>query len=311
MYKLWKYYNQNRLKVWTIILAIILGLAIIRSLNISFKNKQNTNDKEETTSNVVSYNNESKSMVNGGSVSNSYSEDFGKLIDQFFTYCIEQDWHRAYSMVSDDTKQVFYQTEEIFKSNYCKDKFDGDKQFSFQSWSSSDNLFIYQVKIFDNMITTGKTNDNYVEEYVTIDNNSEECKLNLNSYLGRKIINEKTEDDNLSVQVINVDKYLDYQVYTLSIKNKNNFSILLDTRRKTNTCYAKDKSNNKFEAVLYENKDEDLKFEAYEMKTIKIKFNVANRRNLEIKSINFTDIVDSEKYAEKANIEAEKFEANM
>lgn len=311
MYKLWKYYNQNRLKVWTVILAIIFGFAIIRSLNMSFKNKDSKSNTEEKNSNVGSYSNESKSMVNGGSVSNSYSEDFGKLIEQFFTYCIEHDWYRAYSMVSDDTKQVFYQTEEIFESNYCKDKFEGDKQFSFQSWSSSDSLFIYQVKIFDNMITTGKTNDNYVEEYVTIDKNRGEFKLNLNSYLGRELINKKTENEDLSVQIINVDKYLDYQVYTLSIKNKNNFSILLDTRRKTNTCYVKDKSDNKFEAVLYENKYEDLKFESYEMKTVKIKFNVVNRKNLEIKSINFTDIVDNEGYAGNSNIETKKFEANM
>ena len=83
MYKLWKYYNQNRIKVWSIILAIILGFALIKTLNINLKNKK-VEDKE-TTSNVVSYNNESKSMVNGGSVSNKYSEDLGKFINQFFT----------------------------------------------------------------------------------------------------------------------------------------------------------------------------------------------------------------------------------
>ena len=169
MYKLWKYYNQNKLKVWAIILAIIFGLALIRTININFKNEKKEG-KETTSNNVVSYNNESKSMVDGGSVSKKYSEDLGKFINQFFTYCIEHDPYTAYSMLSDDTKQELYPTEELFEKNYYQNKFAGNKEFSFQSWSSSNNICIYQVKIFDNMLATGKTSDNYIEDYVTISN---------------------------------------------------------------------------------------------------------------------------------------------
>ena len=305
MYKLWKYYNQNRIKVWSIILAIILGFALIKTLNINLKNKK-VEDKE-TTSNVVSYNNESKSMVNGGSVSNKYSEDLGKFINQFFTHCIEHDPYTAYSMLSNDTKQLFYPTEELFERNYYQSKFTEDKQFSFQSWSSSNNIFIYQVKIFDNMLATGKTSDNYIEEYVTISNENGEYKLNLNSYLGKKIINKKAENNDVIIQVLKVDRYLDYEVYSLSIQNKKDKSIILDTRKKDGTCYIEDKLNNKFDALLYENKDIDFEYSPNEKKTIQIKFNDAYRSNLEIKSINFTDIIVDSDYTNNTQSQEENF----
>mgnify|MGYP004510215197 FL=1 len=305
MYKLWKYYNQNRIKVWSIILAIILGFVLIKTLNINLKNKK-VEDKE-TTSNVVSYNNESKSMVNGGSVSNKYSEDLGKFINQFFTHCIEHDPYTAYSMLSNDTKQLFYPTEELFERNYYQSKFTEDKQFSFQSWSSSNNIFIYQVKIFDNMLATGKTSDNYIEEYVTISNENGEYKLNLNSYLGKKIINKKAENNDVIIQVLKVDRYLDYEVYSLSIQNKKDKSIILDTRKKDGTCYIEDKLNNKFDALLYENKDTDFEYSPNEKKTIQIKFNDAYRSNLEIKSINFTDIIVDSDYTNNTQSQEENF----
>ena len=92
------------------------------------------------------------------------------------------------------------------------------------------------------------------------------------------------------------------------MKNKN---ILLDAKRKNKTCFVEDKNNNKFEAVLYENTDDDLDFQANETKTIKIKFNITNRVGLEIKSINFTDIVDKVEYKNNPKIEGMSFKAEI
>ena len=164
MHKLLRYYNQNRLKIWAILLAIVLGYALLQVLNsaIANHNTEENNEQETTSNNVVSYRNESESMVTGGRVSSTYSEQIGQVINQFFTYCVNHDPQRAYDMVSNNTKQVLYQTEELFEKNYYKNKFNGNKQFSFQSWSRTDTLYIYQVRIFDNMLATGQTSDNYI-----------------------------------------------------------------------------------------------------------------------------------------------------
>lgn len=310
MYKLWRYYNQNRVKVWTVIITIILVYSLIKILNIQARNKK-PETKKETTSNVVSYRNESESMVSGKSIPNEYKDKFGSFIDQFFTACIEHDIKTAYSMLSNDTKQELYQTEKLFEKNYYENKFTGDKQFSFQSWSNTDGVYIYQVKIFDNMLSTGNTNDNYIEEYVALKVENGEYKLNINSYLGRNTINKKSEDDKLAVQVVRADRYLDYEIYIINIQNKTNKKLILDAKRKTNTCYVQDNLDNKFEALLYENKDEDLIFNPNEVKTIQIKFSDANRSNMKIKSINFTDIVYSSEYNNNTNIKGENFKIDI
>lgn len=310
MHKLLRFYNQNRLKIWAILLAIVLGYALLRILNSAIANQnteENNNEQETTSNNVVSYRNESESMVTGGSVSDLYSDEIGAFINQFFTYCVNHEPQRAYEMVSNDTKQLLYQTESLFEKNYYENRFSGNKQFSFQSWSRTDGLYIYQVRIFDNMLATGQTSDNYIEEYVTITVEEGSYKLNLNSYLGKKQLNVRDEDDNLSVQVFMVDRYLDYEVYTLNIQNKTSGTILLDTKRKTNSCYVVDSIGNKFEALLYENSDEDLEFSPNEMKTIQIRFSDAYREGLQIKSINFTDIVNSEEFEQAKDIEGTEF----
>ena len=310
MHKLLRFYNQNRLKIWAILLAIVLGYALLRVLNSAIANQntdENNNEQETTSNNVVSYRNESESIVTGGRVSDLYSDEIGAFINQFFTYCVNHEPQRAYEMVSNDTKQLLYQTESLFEKNYYENRFSGNKQFSFQSWSRTDGLYIYQVRIFDNMLATGQTSDNYIEEYVTITVEEGSYKLNLNSYLGRKQLNVKDEDDNLSVQVVMVDRYLDYEVYTLNIQSKTDTTILLDTKRDTSSCYVVDSIGNKFEALLYENSDEDLEFSPKEMKSIQIRFSDAYREGLQIKSINFTDIVNSEEYEQNQDIQGTEF----
>ena len=161
------------------------------------------------------------------------------------------------------------------------------------------------------MLATGKTSDNYIEEYIAVTTEGGESKINLNGYLGKTIIGKKVEDDNIAINVAKVDKYLDYEIYTVNIQNKTNKNILLDAKRKNKTCFVEDKNNNKFEAVLYENTDDDLDYQANETKTIKIKYNITNRVGLEIKSINFTDIVDKVEYKNNPKIEGMSFKAEI
>lgn len=313
MYKLWKYYNQNKLKVWAVILAIILGWLLLQVVNNFLKeaNKQKNIDNEETTSNVVSYSNESKAIISEGSVSSKYSDDLAEMINQFYTYCVEHNPQRAYEMLADDTKSELYPTEELFESLYYNSKFQGNKQFSFQAWSIVNDLYVYQVRIYDNMLSTGKTDDDYIEDFVTIVPDEESYKLNIGSYLGKEIINKKEENDMISIEVSIVDRYLDYEIYTLRIKNQTDRNIILDTRRNEDSCYVVDRLDNKFDAFLYENNEEDLLFSPQESKTIKIKFNVAYRDTLKILSMYFNDIVYLDEYNSDENIEGNIFKIQL
>ena len=303
MHKLLRYYSQNRIKVWTIILAIIFVLVLIQVLNnIVKENNQADSQKkseEETISNVVSYSNESKSIIVEGSVEEAYQDDFGKVIDEFYTYCINHQPEMAYEMLAPDTKKVLYPSESQFENLYYKEKFEGDKEYSFQSWTRSGDTYIYQIKIFENMMSTGKRNDEYIEDYVTIVPVEDGYKLNINSYIGRREINKSSSNELITVEISVADVYMDYEVYTFRIKNNTDKSIMLDTRRKTNTTYIEDEKNNKFESFLYENAEDDLILEPKEAKTIQIRFSDVYHAGINITSVNFTDIVDYEEYLEQ------------
>lgn len=316
MHKLLQLYNQNRLKVWAIILASIFIIVLIQLLNNFAKeendNKKISNENEETTQNVVSYNQESESIVSSGKVSDKYKDKFGEIIDEFYTYCVNHQPEKAYQMLSVDTKNLMYPTQELFEKLYYESKFDGNKQYSFQSWSTYDQIYVYKVKIFDDMLSTGKSSDqDSIEDYITVVPDEDTFKLNINSYITRKEINKKNSNDIITAEVGVSDIYMNYQIYTIRLKNNTDKTIILDTRKKTNTTYITDERENRFYAMLYENKEEDMILKPQESKTIKIKFNVAYREELEIEKITFNNILNYEEYLNNQEENSSRLDIKM
>ena len=103
----------------TILFNVVNKLLVFRGqyLNnfIREENQEKKLDKKETTSNVVSYHNESKSIISGGEVSNQYKNSFGKLIDEFYTYCINHQPEQAYELLSSET---FLLLSALLKQGY-------------------------------------------------------------------------------------------------------------------------------------------------------------------------------------------------
>lgn len=299
MYRLFRFYNQNRKKIWLMIGIIAFVFLIIQLLNNIAKEQnekdrqqhENIESQETTFNNVVSYDKQSESIISDDKVSGEKKVTYGKLIDEFFTYCINHNPEKAYELLSTDMKNNMYESEALFESLYYSSKFEGNKQYSFQSWTTGNKRYTYQVKIFDDMLSTGKSNNSYIEDYVTIVEENESYKLNVNSYIGKEIINVTAQNENISLQVINKYIYKDYQIFDIVVKNNTENQILLDTRENTKETYLLDNNDNKFEALLYENSEKDLLLKANEIKKIKIKFNIVENENLKIKSINFDNIV--------------------
>ena len=217
------------------------------------------------------------------------------MLDKFFTYCVNHNPEKAYELLSTDIKNNMYQSEALFENLYYNSKFEGNKQYSFQAWTTSNSSNTYQVKIFDDMLSTGKVDSGYVEDYVTVIKEDDTYKLNISNYIGKnRIMSEVTkvkQNDSISMQVINQYIYKDYQIFDVAVRNDSNSAILLDTRENTKATYLVDNNGIKYEAILYENNINDLTIDSNQVKKIQIKFNVVNRDDLEVKSINFDNIV--------------------
>ena len=95
MYKLMRFYNQNRKTIWGLLAGILIVFVLLQLINSWSKKKtekkQSEYEKPQTTN--VQYNDISleteKSVVSGDKVSNK-QKDMIKVIDEFFKYCNEQ-----------------------------------------------------------------------------------------------------------------------------------------------------------------------------------------------------------------------------
>lgn len=280
MNKLIRIYNQNRIVIWIGVLAIIFVIVIIQLLN-SFEKEKRLAKSNATlnSSNVVSnttarYAQESDSLVSEGRVSDEYKNEFGDLINNFFNYCIKGQNSKAYELLSTDCKTELYPTLKSFEQSYCKNKFKNDKQFSFQSWTNT-NAYVYRVKIFDDMLATGKSSsDDYIEEYVSIIED-DGYKLSVDGYIGRVNLNSKSDNKYFLMNIKKTDIFMEYSLYKLTVTNKSENDILLDTQRSDDTICLFDNQQVKYNSYIYELTQDDLLIKAGESKDIEIKFNNA------------------------------------
>ena len=139
------------------------------------------------------------------------------------------------------------------------------------------------------------------QDYITIVQNNNENKLNINSYIERKIPNEVTEEDNIQVTVKSIDTYMDYEIYNLSIQNNSENSILLDTNDDTKSVYLLDSRDMKYYFYSNEIIANRLMVKSKFTNDFKIKFTNSYSSSRKISSLVFSKMVLN--YDEYKNLE--------
>lgn len=313
MHKMFRFYNQNRIKIWTIAIAVIFIISLIQILNRNaIEQSKNSENQETTLNNVVSYDTQSKSIISSGEVSKKYSDDIGKIIDEFFSYCCNHEPEKAYDMLTEDMKNSKYPNVDLFISNYYSSKFDGNKEFSFKSWINEKNSYTYLVKIYDNMLASGKSSDaDYIEDYITVIPVEDTYKINVDGYIGRKFVNKDVSNESVDIKMLYRDIYMDYELDTFYIVNNTDATIMVDTMENTKNTYLVDLNENKYDAFVNENKKEDMIVNPGETKNVKIKFNVAYRENLKIKKACFSKIVNYDEFKNNSEIEGKSIQIEL
>lgn len=145
-----------------------------------------------------------------------------ELIGKFVDYCNEKDYESAYNLLSTDCKNNIYPDIEDFKK-YVDSVFPNKKIYNIQNFSNKDNVYIYTVKILNDILASGLSNEEdsnvYSEKYAIITENNE-LKLSIREYVGRQNLSYMYEDDDMKIKIESVDKKYDHIVYNINIKNK-------------------------------------------------------------------------------------------
>ena len=113
MHKIISFYNQNRRKIWVILIAAIIIIAIIYYLLYGITRDSNRNVSDSGSSiNEISDKLNSvtittpKSVISGTTV--DANENKLKTIDEFVEYCNNGQIEQAYNLLSDDCKKEIY-----------------------------------------------------------------------------------------------------------------------------------------------------------------------------------------------------------
>ncbi len=294
MGKLIRYYNQNRVGIWIVILIFAFIILIIQTLNGLTKEQieqENANSEaNKNITNQVDYTKESRTLVSGDEVPEIYQKDFGKILENFLTYCKNHEPEKAYDLLSNDCKEILYPTEESFTEQYYKPKFSTEKVYDFQSWTAK-GPYVYLVKIYNNTLATGKgSSGTYIQDYVSVALEGETYKINVNGFVGIRHFNAEGKKDDVSITIKSAEVHMDYSIATVVVRNYSERDILLDSRKDAGSIYVLDTNGAKSEALLYENLDEDLKVEARNQKELKIKFSNSYQSKSNIAEYVFSDV---------------------
>lgn len=212
-----------------IVVIAIIALIILLLLNNMIKNKQDNTDTRS------SYNPDKPIMDEGGKVPAGEREQVKKTIDEFFNYCNNKDYENAYKYLMSDSKNYyFYDSVNLFKG-YIDTYFPNKKIYELQNYSNKDGVYIYTVKITDNIEVTGATGGYEAKEDKWVVRKSKEgieegvngyC-LAPHGYIGKKDISYTAEDENMRVEITSKDQSYSKVGYNVKITNKTDYYIVL------------------------------------------------------------------------------------
>ena len=297
MYRLIRFFNQNRRTIIKIILIIVFILILIQLFNLISKNKMNDNknvnvDTEEK-SNIINEDNaliSDESLISGRKVSENVLSQSTEIIGKFINYCNDGNVELAYDMITDECKEEMFPTIGDFEKIYYSDIFYGSKKnYTIENWYGN----VYRVRITDDILSTGNLDNNAHQDYITVMSD----KININSYVGRKEINNVTTNNNVDIDVISKDTYMDYEIYTISVTNNSYNTILLDGGNNPKSIYLLDEKDMKY--YFYNNEVVASNFivPSQYKKIFKIKFSNSYSSSRTIRSMVFSNfIVNYDKY---------------
>lgn len=290
-----RYYNQNRKKIWGIVIIIASAFLLLQLVNHFYKvenqkrlegnSKRQEGPSINTNTTILT---ENQSVVTGKKVETKKLETATNLIDEFISYCNNGEVEKAYELLTEQCKEQIYSNLEIFEQAYINNVFEGkQKKASIENWYDN----IYKVKIMEDMLSTGKSDGKVKQDYMTIVEESNGYKLNINGYIGRKAINRTTEKDNIKMEVVNRNTYKEYEEYTIKITNNTEDIILLDGRTDVKTLHLQDSKGITYSSYSHELTEPMLTIEQGKTKEITIKFYSTFISSKKIEAIVFSDLI--------------------
>lgn len=209
----------KKYKRWIIIILIAWGTVI--AINSFIKNH---NFKEVPSTTYEPY-----TPIMGGNtnINKKTEEVISNIIDQYVSYCNNEEYQEAYNLLSTDCKQNQFPTLERFKV-YAKNLFSTEKVYTLQNYYNTDTNFVYRLRIFDDILATGLTGKEeleYTTDIVTLKQENGNMVLSVNGYIGKENIGKIYEDQYIKITVRSKSVTYETETYDVTFKNKTQYVI--------------------------------------------------------------------------------------
>lgn len=181
-------------------------------------------------------------IISGDKVTSKKTQNkIEEKIKNYMDSCMQKDYETAYNMLSDECKEYKFKNKiENFKT-YINAMFADNRVYSIQDYSNKDNVYIYLVSIFEDIMASGMNNeesDEVEEEKVALTKDGDDFKISVGGFIKVENFEKVLEDDYMKISVVKKVTYYDKCIYTLKIKNKTNKTIVFDRNLESNWITA-------------------------------------------------------------------------
>ena len=290
MRKLRLFYQNNKEKIWKILGISLLIFVLIRLANYYIK----TNNDEMVQNNIITNNNisynPSQSVISDSNISDKDTDENADILDNFVEYCNNGLIDEAYSLVSNACKEEMFNTVEDFYNNYYKDIFTEKKSYDAEVWGTYNGVVTYRVKLLKDIMSAGKIQEEFIEDYYSIVREDGEKKLNLKNFVTKLELENSKSTEDIDINLISKKVYIDYEIIKFNVKNNSGKRVVLDTKEDTETIFIKDTNGVRYPWYGHEIANNLLEIESGQSRELEVKFNKIYNPNRKDNSINFEDI---------------------
>ena len=296
-----RYYNNYKTIIWIIIIAIVLFLLVTNAMNKTLRERSNSSSVNNTTTIVAV--NESNGIYNDSSNSLSYINNVSNTITKktdneiisevssnedaikvFVNFCNSSKLDAAYSMLSDECKEILYPTKSDFVSNYYNIYFSEFRNVSINKYNGNST---YKVDYKLDSISTGGVSIDNKTDYITVNN---DYKLNISSFIKKKQINKSTKNSYLKVNIINEYVFLNSESYEIEVENFTSANMYLDDMNIVSNTYLVDKNNNHFYLDIDNYEESELKISSNKTRNIYLQFSRTYKEDNDVLEMIFNNV---------------------
>ena len=221
-----RYLRENMLKIIIILVLILFGISIYNMiLNYNTEVRPIVTKDMETP------------VISNQKFPSKIQEEGLKKINQFLNYVKEDKIDLAAEMLTEDAKYYSFKNKKE-AIGYIIEVYKG-KKYDIKPYAKVGNDYIYQVKVFEDILETGLTNTIYsfTDTKMIIKNENGKIGLNIRGYIGKYKSSGFYEDNNLKVNIKGKNVWVEHEDYLLEITNRtNNYLVLKD--KSNNTALA-------------------------------------------------------------------------